>query len=56
MLPSLFIRQGLFAYAASVKVLHPAVQLDTSASVMSYLAIFPLISFFIAFCGKRLPV
>ena len=57
-LPSLFnpmrkvtttIRQALFAYAASVRVLHPAAQLDASASVLSHFPISPFISLFIAF-------
>ena len=33
-LPSLFIRQALFSYAASVKVLHPAAQLETRVQVL----------------------
>ena len=33
-LPSLFIQQALFAYAASVKVLQPAAQLETRVQVL----------------------
>ena len=33
-LPSLFIRQALFSYAASVQVLHPAAQLETRVQVL----------------------
>ena len=55
--PLLFIQQACFAYAASVKVLHPAAQpRDTRASAMSHLAISSLIRLFFVFFGKQLPV
>ena len=56
-LPSLLIRLALFTYAASVKVLHPAAQLErASASVMSHLAFILLFAYSLHCCGKRLPV
>ena len=54
-LPLLFIWQALFPYAAKCEGAPPSsAARDASASVMSHLAIVPLISSFIAFYGKRL--